>query len=114
VEYCGIIRHWVEKVNAFINNIKWSSHTWSGSNDTYDTYIYEVTLLTPTLIRTVELCEKELLIMTNEKYFKDLIGNDRYKDFTKVEEYGTTSEEKRDSSETTLKDRKEEEKTNSK
>lgn len=31
-----------------------------------------------------------------------MIGNDRYKDYTKVEEYGTTSEEKRDSSETTL------------
>ena len=29
--------------------------------------------------------------MTNEKYFKDLIGNDRYKDYTKVEEYGTTN-----------------------
>lgn len=76
-EYCGMIKHWVEKVNAFISNIKWGSYTRPGSNDTYDTYIYEVTLLSPTLIRTVELCEKELLIMTNEKYFKDLIGNDR-------------------------------------
>lgn len=80
----GILKDWVEKVNAIVNNVKWGSYVEMGNKHTFDTYIYEVSFLMPGITSTNEISERELLFITNEENFKYYLNNNMYKDNTKL------------------------------